>query len=81
MLGGQKRQRLKADFKAAFVTLLYLLGFMSIWHKLELSERRGPQLIICLHKIGLQAGLYGISLISNLGVRAQPIVGLGWYKE
>ena len=32
---------------------LVLPSFMSTWHKLESSERRGPRLRNCLHKIQL----------------------------
>lgn len=52
-----------------------LAWFMSIWHKLESLDRRGPQLRKCLNKIWLYAGLQGILLISEWWGRMQSIVG------
>lgn len=39
-----------------------LARFMSAWHKIESSERRKPQLRKGSQKIGLEAGLQGISI-------------------
>lgn len=50
------------------IVLCVLVGFMSLWHKLESSERREPQLRKCLHKIHK-----GICLV--IDGEAQPIVG------
>lgn len=53
----------------------WLYWFLSLWPKLELSEKRQPLLKKCPHQIGLWTHLWAIFLINDPCGRVKTIVG------